>query len=167
MVASTLVPVGSLESVFSVVGVLELVFCLVLVIASIVKKKAFGVITCISLLALGAAWVGLERGNSYVGDDGGHPFKASKGWEILWRWSDGTYNDAPQWGWDCSESTMAESKKERYYSMHINGGVSPQFFHPDSLWVAPLIGVVLAFIITPQLWPVWYLLLNWALSHDD
>jgi len=155
--------VGSWKCVFSVVGILELVFCLTLVIASIVKKRAFGIITCISLLALGAAWVGLERGNSYVGDDGGHPFKTSKGWEIMWKWDNGTYHLEPEYGNWYDE----DAKKERYYAMHINREVSPQFFHPDSLWVAPLIGVVLAFLITPQLWPVWYLLLNWALNHED
>ena len=167
MSASTLVPVGNLECVLNVVGILELVFCLALVIVSIVKKRAFGVVTCISLLALGAAWVGLERENSYVGDDGGHPFKTTKGYEIWWKWDDGSYHLEPEYGWDCSESTMAEAKKERYYGMHVYGSVSPILYHPDSLWVAPLIGVVLAFIITPQLWPVWYLLLNWIFGPND
>lgn len=158
MSAETLVPVGSLESVFNVVGILELVFCLVLLI----WKKAHGWIMCLTLLCLGAAWVGIERGGSSPDS-----FKTTKGYEIKWKWSDGSFGDEPEYGWGCSESSYEKAKKQRYYGMHVSGSVSPQFFHPDSLWVAPLIVVALGLIITPQLWPLWYLLLVWLLKPEE
>ena len=159
MLASTMVPVASFESVLSVVGILELVFCIAMIIATIVKKAPFGFMTCLVLLCLGVAWVGISRGGSSPDS-----FDTSDGYEILWKWRDGTYHDEPQ---SYSEILYEEAKKERYYSMHVSGGVSPQFYHPDSLWVAPLIAVALGLIITPQLWTVWYLLLAWALKPED
>lgn len=157
-----LVPVANPESVLSVVGILELVLCFALLLF----KKAQGWAMCLGLLCLGAFWVGIERGGTSPDS-----FGTTKGWEILWRWEDGTFHDEPRWGWDCSDSLYQESKKERYYAMHVNGGISPQWFHPDSLWVAPLIVVVLGtligFIIHPELFILLIPLLNWLFSHDD
>jgi hypothetical protein len=158
-----LVPVANPESVLSVVGILELVFCFALLLF----KKAQGWAMCLGLLCLGAFWVGLERGNSSPDS-----FGTTKGWEILWRWDDGTFHDQSRWDYDSSDDSLYQrSKKERYYAMHVNGGISPRIFHPDSLWVAPLIvvvlGTVIGFIIHPELFVLLIPLLNWLFSHDD
>lgn len=163
MMTESLAPVGSIESVWCVVGIALLIIC----VALLLFKRFAGWCMVLTICCIGGLWVGLERGSSYVGDDGGHPIKTTEGYEILWRWEDGTFHLEPQWGWDSIDSLYQSAKKERYYAMHVNGSISPQFFHPDALWVSPLIVVALGLIITPQLWPVWYLLLVWLLKPED
>lgn len=149
-----LVPVGSFESLYSVVGIALLIICFALVFI----KKFAGWCTVLTILCLGACWVGIERGSS------AENIKTTQGYGILWKWENGTFHDEPQWGWDSIESLYEKAKKERYYAMHVNGSVSPQWFHPDSLWVAPLIVVVLGVLVCPSLWPVIFMIVSWLVD---
>lgn len=151
---ATIVPVGSLESLYSAVGIILLIICFAILIA----KKVVGWFIVLTIFCLGGAWVGLERGNGYTADDGTHPMKTTNGYEIMWRWEDGTFHDEPQWGYKY-EGLYEKAKKERYYAMHVRGDVSPRFYHPDSLYIAPLIVLLAGLLVCPSLWPVLYFLI--------
>ena len=141
-----LVPVGSFSSLLSLTGIVLFVFCLVLIIS----QKASGWFTVFFLFALGAGWVGISRG--VPAED----TKASDGYAILWKWEDNTFHRDAQWQ---TGSLYEDCKKERYYSMHVTGKTSPYFYHPDALWVAPVIALFLGLLFCPSIWPLLFVII--------
>lgn len=145
----SLIPVGSISSIVSVVGIALFIYCFVMLIT----KKVVGWFIVLVIGVIGGAWVGLERGNGYTADDGSNPMRAGKGYEIMWKWEDGTYHLEPQWGYKY-EGLYEKAKKERYYAMHVNGDISPRIYHPDSLYIAPLSVLIMGLFLCPSIWPL-------------
>ncbi len=148
MLSQTLVPIGSFSAVWNVTGISLLIICSSIVLGGKVK----GWITVLVILCISMLWCGLHR---EVG--GADRWKADKGYEILWRWENGTFHDTPQWGWGCSDSLYEKAKKERYYAMHVCGDIPCWLYHPDALWIAPLMVLILSLLLAPSWWPVLYL----------
>lgn len=157
MVSQTLVPIGSFSAVWNVAGISLLIICSLIVLGGKIK----GWITVLAILCISMLWCGLHR--EVCGTD---RWKADKGYEILWRWEDGTFHDEPQWGYKY-EDLYEEAKKERYYAMHVRGDIPCWLYHPDALWIAPTMVLIFSLLLAPSWWPVLLFLLMKLFEHGE
>ena len=140
----TIVPIGSPMSAFSLVGILYILFCLL----GIFMLKTKGWFSVLSLAFCGAIWVGASQPNIIQGpvDDG----------------SDGYYPFVYIDGKWCNEQDLYLTTKysidwlyykpwkdQRRYKMHVVGGISPRFYHPDALYWSPVIACGIGLLLSP------------------
>jgi hypothetical protein len=154
MTTQTIVPIGAFSSIFSVVGIIYLIVCLIIIVCRGVKGWSF----VLGLAVLGIFYIDSQTPDIYktfIKGNGNPDYAPYIYHDGQWKnQHEMNINNIPYGdryiGWDINVP--------KRYKMHVDG-LDPRLYHPDCLWWSPVTACGIGLICSPFWMMVIYL---WA-----
>lgn len=157
MSGETIVPIGAFGSVFSFVGILYLIVCLIIIAGGKVKGWSF-----VFVLAFLGVWYVSEQTpdiyKTFIEGNGDPGYAPCIYWDGKWQnQHEMNINNVsyPDYfiGW--------EKDVPKQYKMHVDG-LDPRIYHPDCLWWSPVTACGIGLALSPFWLMVIYLVSSMA-----